>query len=34
MVGVIIICSTIIALGLFFFIFDQAKAGKRFFGEN
>jgi len=32
--GVIIMCSTIIAMGLFFIVFEKTKAGKRFFGEE
>ena len=32
--GAIIICSTLIAMAIFFFIFDRTKAGKRFFGEE
>jgi hypothetical protein len=31
--GAIMMCSTIIAIALFFLIFDKTKAGKRFFGE-
>jgi hypothetical protein len=32
--GAIIMCSTLIALALFFYIFDHTKAGKKFFGEE
>ena len=31
--GAIIMCSTICVMALFFYVFVQTKAGKRFFGE-
>jgi predicted nucleic acid-binding Zn ribbon protein len=32
--GAIIMCLVIIIMGLGFYIFDRAKAGKKFFGEK
>jgi len=34
MIGVIMICSAIVGIGLFFVIFERTKAGKRFFAEE
>jgi len=32
--GAIIMCSTIIGLGIFFLVFEKTKAGKKFFETN
>ena len=34
MIGVVMVCSTIVGIGLFFVIFSHTKAGKRFFAED
>jgi len=32
--GAIIMCSTLIGIAIFFYIFDKTEAGKRFFSER
>jgi branched-subunit amino acid ABC-type transport system permease component len=32
--GAIIMCSTLIAMALFFVVFSRTKAGKRFFADD